>query len=145
MTATLIVGLAAALLYIEITGLVPGGIIVPAYLALYFDQPGRLAATIAAALLAFGSCQIASRFFLIFGRRRFVFLLLAGAFFGQAWLLFWPHLEIGRIDLRVIGWVIPGLLANNLVRQKFWPTLAGVATVTALTVGIVELLRLAGR
>ena len=144
MTETLIFGLAAALLFVEITGVMPGGLIVPAYLALHFGQPGRVAATLAAALLALGIFRIASRFFLIFGRRRYVFLLLLGALFGQVWLLVWPQLGIGRFDLRVIGWVIPGILANNLARQKFWPTMAGLATVTALTIAIVEIARLAG-
>jgi len=144
MLTTIFVGLAVALACVEVTGLVPGGLIVPAYLALYLDQPARVAATLAAALLAFGVSRWASARFLLFGRRRFVLVLLLGALFGQVWLLVWPSLFDGRTDLRVIGWVIPGLLANNLTRQKLWPTLALAATASFLTYALVEGLRIIG-
>ncbi len=41
---TLFIGLLIAVLYVEITGFYPGGIIVPAYVALYLDQPVRVLA-----------------------------------------------------------------------------------------------------
>ncbi|HQH46597.1 MAG TPA: poly-gamma-glutamate biosynthesis protein PgsC/CapC, partial [Candidatus Aminicenantes bacterium] len=47
----MLIGLFVALVTAEITGVVPGGLIVPAYLALYLNQPGRIAATLAAAFL----------------------------------------------------------------------------------------------
>jgi poly-gamma-glutamate biosynthesis protein PgsC/CapC len=145
MTAVFIIGLAVALIYAEITGFVPGGLIVPAYLALYFDQPGRAAATLAAALLALGAYRLAAARLLIVGRRRFAFLLLAGALIGQAWLLLWPRLLAAPFDLRVIGWVVPGLIANSLARQKFWLTLASIATASGATFALVEIWEVLGR
>jgi poly-gamma-glutamate biosynthesis protein PgsC/CapC len=139
MAATVLIGLALALLYSEITGILPGGIIVPAYLALYAGQPLRIAATAAAALLTLGAFRLLSARFLLFGRRRFVFMLLFGALLGQLWLTAWPRLSPGPLDLRVIGWIVPGLLANTLARQKFWPTIASLATVTALTYALARL------
>lgn len=133
MSGTILIGIVVALLYAEIVGILPGGIIVPALMALYLDQPLRAVATVAAAFLSLGCYKLLERYFLIFGRRRFVLLLLLGAFFGQLWLLIWPRLFAAPLDMRVIGWIIPGLLANNLVRQKTWPTLASLATVTVLT------------
>jgi len=144
MTATVLVGLVVALGFVEIFGLLPGGLVVPAYLALYLDRPGRVGATLAAALLAFGISRWAGRRFLLFGRRRFVLNLLLGALFGQAWAILWPRLFVDPADLRVIGWVIPGLLANNLARQKFWPTLAATATAAFLTYALVEGLQMVG-
>lgn len=41
-TLSLGVGLVLTFLFAEITGLVAGGLIVPGYLALYFDQPARI-------------------------------------------------------------------------------------------------------
>ncbi len=136
MAVTILIGLAVALLWTEIVGILPGGLIVPAYLALYAGQPWRIAATLAAALLAAGAYRLFSRWFLLFGRRRFVFLLFVGGLIGQAWLMLWPKLLTGPQDLRVIGWVIPGLLANTIVRQKLWPTLASLAAATALTAAL---------
>lgn len=139
MTATILIGIVVALLYAEITGILPGGIIVPAMMALYLDQPWRVVATVLAAFLSLGCYKILGRYFLIFGRRRFVLLLLLGAFFGQIWFILWPRLFAAPLDLRVIGWIIPGLLANNLVRQKILPTLASLTTVTILAYFLAKL------
>lgn len=139
MATTFLIGLAVALLYVEITGLLPGGIIVPAYFALYAGQPWRIAATLVAAVLAVGAYRFLSGRLLLFGRRRFVFLLFLGGLIGQVWLVLWPKLFSAPLDLRVIGWIIPGLLANTLARQKFWPTLASLATATAVTIVLARL------
>lgn len=138
--ATLLVGIVLALLYTEITGILPGGIIVPAALALSLDSPGRAAATILVALLALIIYRGLASFLLLFGRRRFVLMLLLGALLGQIWVFFWPQLAASSLDLRVIGWIIPGLLANNLERQKILPTLASLAAVTVLTYFLVRLI-----
>ena len=142
MLITILVGLPVALLLAEIAGVVPGGLIVPAYLAVFFDQPGRIAATLAAAFCALGLYRWAARYVLLFGRRRFVFLLLAGALIGQVWFLIWPPLIPTSLDLRVIGWIIPGLLANNLARQKIGRTLAALAAATVLTWALARLISL---
>jgi len=71
-----------------------------------------------------------------------VFLLITGALIGQIWFLVWPNLVAGAADLRVIGWIIPGLLANNLARQKFGPTIASLTAATVLTYVLVKLIGL---
>jgi len=43
---TLFIGLILAFFYVELMDIYPGGIIVPAYIALYLDQPLRVLATI---------------------------------------------------------------------------------------------------
>jgi poly-gamma-glutamate biosynthesis protein PgsC/CapC len=139
---TLFIGLVVSLVYAERTGLYPGGIIVPAYLAFSLNQPARLAATLAAALLALAAYKILARFFLLFGRRRFVLMLLLGGFWAQAGLLLLAGIVPAPLEARVIGWVIPGLLANNLERQKPLPTLASCLTVSVLTWFLARLLNL---
>jgi poly-gamma-glutamate biosynthesis protein PgsC/CapC len=130
---TVLIGILAALVYTEITGVYPGGIIVPAYIALYLDRPLRVLATLLVALVSLACFKLLSRYLLLFGRRRFVCMILLGAFFGQAWLLLQPGLFSGPMELRVIGFIIPGLLANNFERQKFVPTLASLITVSVVT------------
>jgi len=130
---TFLLGVLLSALYVEIMDLYPGGIIVPAYLALSFDQPLRVAATLAAAFLSLASYRFLSRRFILFGRRRFVMFILLGVAWGQAWNLVLPALSAGSAGLQVIGWVIPGLLANNLEKQKILPTLASLAAVAAAT------------
>ncbi|MBD3414960.1 MAG: poly-gamma-glutamate biosynthesis protein PgsC [Candidatus Aminicenantes bacterium] len=130
---TIFIGLLMAVFYVEIFDLYPGGIIVPAYMALYLHQPGRLAATVLVAYLALYSYKLLSRYFILFGRRRFVLVLLLGALWAHAWFLIWPEILPQPIGLRTIGLVIPGLIANNLEKQKQALTLASMVTVTVAT------------
>jgi hypothetical protein len=91
MLTTILVGLPVALILAEITGVLPGGIIVPAYLALFVEQPARIARP--SLRLSPPSACIGRRPGIpSFRRRRFVFLLLAGALIGQVWLILWPRL-----------------------------------------------------
>jgi len=139
---TLLIGLVLALLWAEITDLSPGGIIVPGYFALYLDRPLRAAATLAVALLTLAIYRFLARRLILFGRRRFVLMVLVGAVLSQAWLLVLPRLFAAPVELRVIGWIIPGILASSLTRQKVLPTLASLAAVATLTFAVVRLVSL---
>ena len=127
----LFIGLVLALAYISLTGYYPGGIIVPGYLVLFIDQPYRMAGTLAAALLTMGVYLLASRYLLIFGKRRLVFLILLGAIFSLLLSSFLPLLFPVQVDYRVIGLVIPGLIAGNFERQGIAITTASMAIVIA--------------
>jgi poly-gamma-glutamate biosynthesis protein PgsC/CapC len=124
------VGLLLSLVFTALTGLYPGGIIVPSYLVLFVHEPARIVGTLAAALLSLLLYRLASRRLILFGRRRFVFLILLG---GLAAVLSWrlmPALFPASTEFRVIGWVIPGLIANHFERQGVLLTTAGLVTVT---------------
>jgi len=60
-------------------------------------------------------------------------MILVGACLGQAWSLTLPHLLAEPVGLRVIGWVVPGILASSLERQKIVPVLSSLVFVTVLT------------
>jgi poly-gamma-glutamate biosynthesis protein PgsC/CapC len=139
---TLLIGLLLALLWAEATDISPGGIIVPGYLALYADRPLRVLATLAVALLTLVAYRLLARHLILYGRRRFVLTVLAGSLLSQAWFLLLPRLFEAPLELRVIGWVVPGILASNLARQKPWPTLASTVAVSALTFAVVRLVSL---
>ena len=130
---TFFLGLVFAALYVELMDIYPGGIIVPAYIALYLDQPMRIGATLFIALLTLLTYRVLSHFFILFGRRRFVMILLLGALWGQLFYLVTPQIFTGSAGFRMIGWVIPGLLANNCEKQKIWATLISLFTVAILT------------
>ncbi len=137
---TFFIGLLIAVLYVEITGFYPGGIIVPAYVALYLDQPLRVLATIVIAFLSLYVYRALSRFIILFGKRRFVMFVFIGAFLAQLWFLLFPRLFTASLELRAVGWIIPGLLANNLEKQKTIPTLASLITVSIITYFLVRVL-----
>jgi len=130
---TLLIGIIVAVLFIELMDIYPGGIIVPGYIALYLDQPWRVLITILVALLSLFTYRALSRFLILYGRRRFAMIVFLGVLWSQVWLIILPHLFSSSLELRVIGWLIPGLLANNLEKQKFIPTLAALFTVAIIT------------
>lgn len=136
---TLLIGLVLALVWAELTDVSPGGIIVAGYFALYLDRPLRVAATLAVALVAWAAVRALSRQLILFGRRRFVLTVLVGAVLSQAWLLAAPRLFAGPVETRVIGWIVPGILASSLARQKPLPTLASLAAVSTLTYAVARL------
>jgi len=135
---TLFIGIVIAVLYVEIMDIYPGGIIVPGYIALYLDQPLRVLVTILIAFLSLLTYRILSRFLILFGRRRFATMLLLGTLWAGLWFLLLPQVLSSPLELRAIGWLIPGLLANNLEKQKILPTLASMITVSMIVYFLVR-------
>lgn len=130
-------GLLVSLGIIAATGVYPGGIIVPSYLVLFTHDPQRIVGTLLAALLTLGVYQVASRRLILFGRRRFVFLILVGALWALAWRTLLPSIFPLSVEFTVIGWVIPGLIANHFERQGVLVTLGSLlmATVAIAWIG----------
>ena len=137
---TFLIGIIIAVFYIEIFDIYPGGIIVPAYIALSLDHPSRILVTIFIAFLSLYTYKLLSRFLILFGKRRFVMMILLGAIWSQIWLFLFPHFLSNSIELKAIGWLIPGLLANKLERQKIIPTLASMITVSIITYFLTKIL-----
>ncbi len=123
-------GLLISLLFIGLTGYYPGGIIVPSYLVLFVNQPARILGTLIAALLTVLCFKIASRYLIIFGRRRLVFMVLVGGCWTMLWLQVLPFIFPLSLEFRVIGWLIPGLIANHFERQGVLVTTASLIAVT---------------
>jgi poly-gamma-glutamate biosynthesis protein PgsC/CapC len=122
--------LLASLLFAGATGFSPGGIIVPSYLILFINQPSRLAGTLIAALLTLLCYRILSQYVIIFGRRMFVFMVLVGSLWSFLWIELFPMVHPAALEFRVIGWVVPGLIANNFEKQGIVPTTGALVTVT---------------
>ena len=133
-------GLAISLIFSETLGLAAGGMVVPGYLALMIHEPLRLVGTIGVSLLTFATLKLLSRYVLIYGRRRIVVAVLIGFVFGalSRSLLVFKVLDVS-LDLRTVGFVIPGLIANWMERQGVLQT-ACVMTTTAVLVRLVLML-----
>jgi poly-gamma-glutamate biosynthesis protein PgsC/CapC len=127
------IGLLISLTFTALTGVYPGGIIVPSYLVLFIHEPARIAGTLIAAFLTTAVYRLSCRWLILFGRRRFVFLILVGGVLAFLWRHFVPAFFPVSLEFRVIGWVIPGLIASHLERQGFLVTTAALVTVTVLT------------
>jgi poly-gamma-glutamate biosynthesis protein PgsC/CapC len=137
---TLFLGIVVAVIYTELMDVYPGGIIVPAYFAFFLDQPLRVGITLLAAGLGLLCYRILSQYLILFGKRRFVILVLLGACWAQIWHLVLPQMFPSSLEMRAIGWIIPGLLANNLDKQRSIPTLVSLLVVSVITYFLVHML-----
>jgi poly-gamma-glutamate biosynthesis protein PgsC/CapC len=134
-------GIALNLLFTEVLGLTSGGLVVPGYLALHLSQPARLLATIALGGLTFALVRYGlSRIVILYGRRRFGVTILTGFVLHGLYTLALAS-SPAPADLRVVGFIVPGLIANTALSQGFWAT---VGTTMVLAVLVRLLLVAAG-
>ena len=126
------IGIALGFLFFEITGLTAGGIIVPGYIALYISQPMRIVITLMISLLTFGLVNFASQFLILFGRRRFLVMILVGFLLRTTFDSLQLYLPETGLDLQAIGYIIPGLIANEFYRQGVWKTVMSLTIVSIL-------------
>jgi len=128
------VGLVVSLLYAEIFGVAPGGIIVPGYLALRIEDPVVLGVTFAISLLAYFVVRVLATVMIIYGRRRTVLMLLVGFLLGSLVRgAIGAGTPVGPFEIDVIGYVIPGLIAIWMDRQGIVATVSAAATGGVLT------------
>ncbi len=122
----------------EVFGLASAGLVVPGYLALYFTQPSRLLATMLLALVTWALVRFGlARLVVLYGRRRFGVTVLVGFLLNLA-LLRLLRTTAQPVDLRAIGFIVPGLIANQALVQGVWPTIV----LTAIAAAIVRLVLL---
>jgi poly-gamma-glutamate biosynthesis protein PgsC/CapC len=127
-------GLIAGLLFGELFAITPGGMVVPGYIALMLIHPYRVVGTIAIALLTFICVRLLGRTMLLYGRRRFAVTVLLGFFLSLALEQFLQSDITGsHTELRAIGFIIPGLLAEWMDHQGPGVTVAGLVIVAVIT------------
>lgn len=130
-------GLAVNLVFTEVFGLPSGGLVVPGYLALFLNQPLRLLATLGIALLTWALVRfVFAQVVILYGRRRFGVAVLTGFLLNTLLSFALRHLPPMPLDLRAVGYIVPGLLANEMLAEGVLPatamTLAGAAAVRLL-------------
>jgi len=132
LTEAVAIGLVLGFFCYEWSGFSAGGFVVPGYVALYWDRPMMVAVTLALALLVYFAIEGIARVAVVYGRRRFTLAVLLG-FFGH-WLLqsvstAWAV----PFEADAIGFIIPGLIANEMARQRVLPT---ICTTIGLSVAV---------
>lgn len=129
-----VAGVLISLLFAELTGLSPAGLIVPGYIALSLQTPGRVVYTLAVAFLAWGAGRLLSRVVILYGRRRFAVMVFLSFFINLAIV----HTGILPYDPGMIGVLVPGIIAQELEKQGVLKSMVSLAAV----VGILALLML---
>lgn len=134
-------GLTLSLVVSELFGVASAGLVVPGYLALYLDQPGRIAATFLVAFATWALVRFGiSRLVVLYGRRRFGVTVLLGFLLNAALDHLQGFLPPDAAGLRAVGYIVPGLIANAAMTQGVWMTMGMTllvsATVRLLLMGI---------
>ena len=126
LTLSIGIGLGISLLFAELFGLAAGGMIVPGYFALYLTKPATVILTIGCALLTHFLVRVISGFVIVYGKRRTVLMILTGYLLGLTAAAVFPRITTALPSggFRVIGYIIPGLIAIWLDRQGIVETLA---------------------
>lgn len=112
------IGLVISLAFSEMLGLTAGGMVVPGYVALYLDRPIIILITLLASYLTYFIVHSLSAVMIIYGRRRTVLMILVGFAMGALIRSLGSfQLPMTTIDLTIIGYIIPGLIAIWIDRQ----------------------------
>ncbi len=116
----------------EAFGLLCGGMVSSGYLCLYLEQPLRIVTTLVLAVIVYLLTRLVARFVILYGRRRFMLTIVLSLI--CAWVIEQFLLGIALIpqDIRIIGHVVPGLIANDMYKQGVPRTLLGVLLSSAL-------------
>ena len=147
------VGLVLTMLVTEAFGIPAGGLVVPGYMALKLMQPVNFALTIMVALATFAIIRVASSFMVLYGRRMTGITILTAYLLGALLELLIgggvsfdmvPEATMSLsgdtesdglnqqifdpvfVELGVIGYIIPVLIALWFNRQGVLPTLSAL-------------------
>jgi len=116
----------------EAFGLLTGGMVSAGYLCLFFEQPLRIATTLLLAVLVYALTRLVSRVVILYGRRRFMLVIVLSLILGWVIERFLLGIALIPQDIRIIGHVVPGLIANDMYKQGVGRTLLGVLTSAAI-------------
>lgn len=118
--------------FYEFFGLLTGGMVSAGYLCLFLEEPLRIVTTLFLAVVVHLIILGISRVAILYGRRRFMLTVVLSLMF--AWVIEQALLHMALIpqDIRIIGHIVPGLIANDMYKQGVFKTLLGVLTTAAL-------------
>jgi poly-gamma-glutamate biosynthesis protein PgsC/CapC len=153
------IGLLVTLLVTEAFGIAAGGLVVPGYMALKLFQPVNVAITITVALATFAVIRVLSSFVVLYGRRMTALCIITAYLIGALIELAigggiaLDPLELARgtlsadtetdalnqlagepvfVEIGVIGYIIPGLIALWFNRQGIMQTLSALVVTSVL-------------
>ena len=127
-----VIGLVVGFIFYEITGISPGGVIAPAYFALFIFEPHKVIMTLVLALLVYILIKFLSSYLILYGRRKFLLAVILSFFLKLLVETQIQPLDIMKLDLQSIGYIIPGLIANEMGRQNVVSTFLSLGIVTLL-------------
>lgn len=134
----LIISIAISLIFSEITGISPGGIITSGYIALSINNPQKLVYTLVIVFLTLGCVKILSKYAIIYGKRRFAIMILTSYILNFLINRFLPL----EFNFTMLGTLIPGIIANQFEKQGILKTFVSMMFVVSINVLIMLVLKM---
>lgn len=137
----LVVGVIVSILFYERVQLTTGGAIVPAYLAMFLPAPIFIVTTLVAGYLTYVVVSVVlGKRVILYGRRKFEVEMLVGLAFVAVSTT--AAILLGGVNpllfgLTGIGFLVPGVIAHDMFRQKPRKTVLAVAATTAIVALVV--------
>lgn len=131
-----LLGLIIGIVFYELTDISPGGLVVPGMIAYYVYTPERILMTIIISVISYLIMLIIEKQTIIYGKRKFVVHILLATLISYIAYLIGNQFELDFLLIPVIGFVIPGLISNEMSKQGVLKTLLGLIIVS----GIVSLM-----
>lgn len=136
-TACLGIGLVFALLCYLTTNLSPGGMITPGWLALaLIEDPIQAGVIVVMTVVTFALTKLMQKAVILYGKRLFAAIVLLSVFL-QMTLFVLVQRDLPLLFAhQTLGFVAPGLITYQLVRQPPKATVLATLVVTAITYGV---------
>jgi poly-gamma-glutamate biosynthesis protein PgsC/CapC len=132
----LVVGVVVSMLFYERVQLTTGGAIVPAYLALHVGEPIAILTTLLSGYVTYLVVSVVlARRVILYGRRKFEIEVLVGLALVMLTTLLAGRLHVIDpllLGLAGIGFLVPGILAHDMARQRPGRTSLAVLVTTAI-------------
>ena len=112
-----LVGVLVSLLFTELTGFSPAGLIVPGYIALNLQTPRRVIYTLAVALMAWGLGKLLGKVMILLSFAINLVIVRSGVL---------------AYDPGMIGVLVPGIVAQEMEKQGIVKSLLSLAVVTGI-------------
>ena len=126
-------GLLFSLVCYLVTNLSPGGMITPGWLALILVQaPIRMLLIGIVVVLTYFIMRGVQKVVILYGKRLFASVVLLGVFLQMALFLFLLNEYPLLFARETLGFIVPGLIAYQLIRQPIVATVLATGAVTGL-------------
>ena len=100
----LIIGILISIIFYELTDISPGGIIVPGIMVMYFNSIERIVYTLIIAFITYLIVKLLSKHILVFGKRRFVMMIVISIILNILVSLIMNALSVNLLSISIIGY-----------------------------------------
>jgi poly-gamma-glutamate biosynthesis protein PgsC/CapC len=136
-TIALAIGLMFAFVCYLTTNLSPGGMITPGWIAVTVtEDPRKLVVIAAVTALTYGATLVLQRVVILYGKRLFAAVIMISVLFSTGLFLL-VHNDFPLLFVhQTLGFIIPGLIGYQLVRQPRAATIACTTAVSLAAYGV---------